>query len=464
MKKITLCLSLLLAGASAAFAVAPNAMPEVSTSRDNAKLYAISSYRGNQQAGTASILTAGELEAKVTTSETVSELAMWYVLAGPEDGTYYICNYGAWDSDYPEDDPALGVGAVLGLSTTEGGAPYYILPNGVNELGLVLTTSPDITTGSDCLDKFNAGAGLSGGWHPSEGDWEGTTWSFVPVELDATPEENWAVVSNAWTELHAGPIKTGALAAIEALAGSNPWTAADFNAAKDAINALDTPSQAEVDEIVAGAIDAATSTLNQSIVGKTITLQGVRAQARGRDAFIGTREIVTDTATYQALGGFYEPYSYCIWNVVGAENGFKLQNNATKAYVAALPGQPSRMILTTENADEAAVFTASFFSGANAGVTLSSLVSAATESDPEVIMALNLGNQGEVVTYYANDNGSTFNIAVANPAGIQGVAVENANGPVEFYNIQGVRVNPETAGPGLYIRRQGNKAVKVLVR
>ena len=122
------------------------------------------------------------------------------------------------------------------------------------------------------------------------------------------------------------------------------------------------------------------------------------------------------------------------------------------------------MILTTENADEAAVFTASFFSGANAGVTLSSLVSAATESDPEVIMALNLGNQGEVVTYYANDNGSTFNIAVANPAGIQGVAVENANGPVEFYNIQGVRVNPETAGPGLYIRRQGNKAVKVLVR
>lgn len=46
-------------------------------------------------------------------------------------------------------------------------------------------------------------------------------------------------------------------------------------------------------------------------------------------------------------------------------------------------------------------------------------------------------------------------------AGISDIVVDE-NAPVEYYNLQGVRVaNPEN---GLYIRRQGNKATKVLVK
>lgn len=49
-------------------------------------------------------------------------------------------------------------------------------------------------------------------------------------------------------------------------------------------------------------------------------------------------------------------------------------------------------------------------------------------------------------------------------AGIKDIAVENnANGPVEYYNLQGVKVNSPAAG-GIYILRQGNKAQKVLVK
>ena len=45
--------------------------------------------------------------------------------------------------------------------------------------------------------------------------------------------------------------------------------------------------------------------------------------------------------------------------------------------------------------------------------------------------------------------------------GIEDITVDE-NAPVEYYNLQGVRVeNPEN---GLYIRRQGNKATKVLVK
>lgn len=47
-------------------------------------------------------------------------------------------------------------------------------------------------------------------------------------------------------------------------------------------------------------------------------------------------------------------------------------------------------------------------------------------------------------------------------AGVGSVSVEDSNAPVEYYNLQGVRVeNPES---GLYIRRQGNTVTKVMVK
>lgn len=45
--------------------------------------------------------------------------------------------------------------------------------------------------------------------------------------------------------------------------------------------------------------------------------------------------------------------------------------------------------------------------------------------------------------------------------GIEDITVDE-NAPVEYFNLQGVRVaNPEN---GLYIRRQGGKATKVYVK
>lgn len=47
-------------------------------------------------------------------------------------------------------------------------------------------------------------------------------------------------------------------------------------------------------------------------------------------------------------------------------------------------------------------------------------------------------------------------------AGVEGVVVDNENAPVEYYNLQGVRV--ENPSAGLYIKRQGNKVEKVVIR
>lgn len=47
---------------------------------------------------------------------------------------------------------------------------------------------------------------------------------------------------------------------------------------------------------------------------------------------------------------------------------------------------------------------------------------------------------------------------------IKSVVVVNENAPVEYFNLQGMRVNDDNLTPGVYVKRQGNRAVKVVVR
>ncbi len=47
---------------------------------------------------------------------------------------------------------------------------------------------------------------------------------------------------------------------------------------------------------------------------------------------------------------------------------------------------------------------------------------------------------------------------------IDEIGIDPANGPVEYYNLQGVRVDAENLAPGFYIVRQGSNAKKVFIR
>lgn len=47
--------------------------------------------------------------------------------------------------------------------------------------------------------------------------------------------------------------------------------------------------------------------------------------------------------------------------------------------------------------------------------------------------------------------------------GIEEIGIDPANGPVEYYNLQGLRVAADNLTPGFYIVRQGSKAAKILV-
>ena len=64
----------------------------------------------------------------------------------------------------------------------------------------------------------------------------------------------------------------------------------------------------------------------------------------------------------------------------------------------------------------------------------------------------------ESVRFYCKEN-----VAVDN-AGVAEIVIDDESAPVEFYNLNGVRVNSDNLVPGLYIRRQGAKASKIIVR
>lgn len=60
---------------------------------------------------------------------------------------------------------------------------------------------------------------------------------------------------------------------------------------------------------------------------------------------------------------------------------------------------------------------------------------------------------------------TVYNVVSAD-AGVSDIIADDpeSNGPVYYYNLQGQSVRPATAGPGVYIRRQGNKATKIAIK
>lgn len=49
-------------------------------------------------------------------------------------------------------------------------------------------------------------------------------------------------------------------------------------------------------------------------------------------------------------------------------------------------------------------------------------------------------------------------------SGVDAIEVDNSNAPVEYFNLQGMRVNGDNLTPGIYVKRQGSKATKIYVK
>ncbi|MEE1207832.1 MAG: hypothetical protein UHP27_06655 [Muribaculaceae bacterium] len=57
-----------------------------------------------------------------------------------------------------------------------------------------------------------------------------------------------------------------------------------------------------------------------------------------------------------------------------------------------------------------------------------------------------------------------FNASDVESSGVESVEMDDPNAPVEIFNLNGVRVSEDNMAPGLYIKRQGTKATKMVVK
>lgn len=97
-----------------------------------------------------------------------------------------------------------------------------------------------------------------------------------------------------------------------------------------------------------------------------------------------------------------------------------------------------------------------------------------TTSNPEVAIVdggvvTAVGEGSATVSYTViDDKGCPYvvscDVFVSGEAGIRDMESDDSDAPVEYYNLNGVRVNSGALAPGLYIKRQGAHATKVIIR
>jgi len=128
----------------------------------------------------------------------------------------------------------------------------------------------------------------------------------------------------------------------------------------------------------------------------------------------------------------------------------------------------SREIVFTPAADSHVVYTC--FEPTVAGIqALAAEATIEHEGKTYTLAADNkvLVNQSGQLHYFAMDPATGVKSPVntlefSKTTGIADIDVDNANAPVEYFNLQGIRV--ENPANGLYIRRQGNKVEKIYVK
>lgn len=502
MKKFTLAAAMVLGAAAYASALNPTTPPEVSTMEDP-KTYVIINYRGYPVAQTPACVLNGPDDYgstattwSVSAELTVPESAFWYFVEGEEEGSVKICNAAL---EYSALESVTG-----NVDDFDYAIDWYIIQNNVNECGLVMSTQPTITAGATCIDAANFKLGLSGGWSPSAGDWQGTCWIFLPADMDAEQDALVEEIIAAYNDSHFGPLKTNAYAAIDAYTKAIPFgkdnldgvrtEIEDMKAAPGAdLAALQTEINEKIGEAASAALEATVAEMN----GKWFSISSMRRDnlmaqnpefysEKYKGGFLGAAKFYTteggdideetgevyeapDTIWHDGFNTYAEVYSYCQFQAIAAEDGFMFKNYNGQ-YIGQLPSALSYKLLAVEDEAEAGIFTLSVFTtGANSGIVFIGANAYIPEDvetpyEGEYPIAFNIDTNGNpLVCYYAADGGSTWALAEVDPNSVEATAADNANAPVEFYNIQGIRVNG-AAQPGLYIRRQGNNVTKILVK
>ena len=78
---------------------------------------------------------------------------------------------------------------------------------------------------------------------------------------------------------------------------------------------------------------------------------------------------------------------------------------------------------------------------------------------------VSLGDGKARLYLYIPGNGiSAYEITDASYSNIEDLETDNNTSKEEFYNIHGIKIPKDNLTPGLYIKKQGNKTTKLIVK
>ncbi len=370
---------------------------------------------------------------------------MLYSMVCPDDysldSEYYDATF-EWESSDPE---------VVAVEPTEKWASYSYFQDIVTyKPGTATITAKAIVEGHDpivgTIDVTVLASGkLSAVYNfnvPNRGssyNWK-TAYDFP---ADATTIEDFTFVanSNAGNPLvnftvsagNAQPITftEGATLTFEAL---DPYMRIISVAASASATTVDNTKTLDVTG-AEGTVEGATWTANKPLTEATLTATG---------------DVAVSTLTYWHVGLmlYAQPESVALdkESIEGKEEE-TAQLAATYAPEDALPGLEFAWTSDNEDVatvDETGLVTLVAEGTANITATLTAPAPTA-DAEPIVLTA-------------------SCPVTVEALSGIEDVAVDSDNAPVEFYNVNGMRVDGSNLTPGIYIRRQGTNATKVLVK
>ena len=181
----------------------------------------------------------------------------------------------------------------------------------------------------------------------------------------------------------------------------------------------------------------------QSYNGYLNIKMGVMDIETNKDATIYITPTSEDKCTFKL------PNFMCLGTIFGdivVEDVVVTEKDGEKYYTGSVNG----LILKPEGADEGQEINANVsLSGTTDNMKID-VIWIQDPTDPTSGMPID-------VTFTKNPVGDETN-------GITDITVDNSNAPVEFFNLQGMRVNAENLTPGIYVRRQGSSVSKVLVK
>ncbi len=342
-------------------------------------------------------------------------------------------------------------------------------------IGLYISTTPDLS-GTTCLDRgvFRADDNskdihytfdlMSDGYSPRNVDYQGTAWVFTPVSENdevAYFEEVKESHYNASREL------------IEYFRSANPWCWSAFDQADSDLSANLAPSNSasfgdalrDLEE--AKALEQLkvnfSSMLDDELAGKTFIMFSVARRLNIPN--VPTARIGVNTTGAVAIKDGATDQNDAFTFMPSEKAGYFYIYNGEGKFISA---SGNRQMV--DNINNAGRFTLELHYDAKSPA--SNFYTCLLQDNGNY---LSIAANGNGIMTTANSGGSNstgfeFERYYPAPSGIEDVVNDAPvtapalTGEAELYDLRGSRINPANAAPGIYILRQGTRAIKIRIR